>query len=141
MGTGPKIAIGMGVAFAVVFGLPMLAAMKKGGVGVAKPKNLTAADLANTSWEVSVMGHTASIDLNAGGQAVANVPPQVIAMAKQMMNMDVPPQVPGTWSVSENQLIVGVDFMGMKQQVRCEIRGEHIFYKEGEQEKEARRLR
>ncbi|MBP8129995.1 MAG: hypothetical protein KA184_10505 [Candidatus Hydrogenedentes bacterium] len=141
MGTGPKIAIAVGVVFAVVFGLPMLAMLKKGGIEAAKPKNFTATDLTNTSWEVNVMGHTASIDLNAGGQAVANVPPPVIAMAKQMMNMDIPPQVPGTWSVTDNQLVVGVDFMGMKQQVKCEIRGQHIYYKEGQEEKEARRLR
>lgn len=145
MEKGPKIAIGIIIGVVVIFGLLTLAAAAKKraaeGGGAAAPEGMTAQDLTNTSWEVKVMGHTASIDLHAGGQAVANLPPQVLAMAKQMLNMDIPPQVPGTWSVTENVLTMGVEFMGKKQQVTCEIRGQKVFYKEGEKEQEARRLR
>jgi len=109
--------------------------------GPPKEQPMTAAELANTSWEVTVMGHTTSIDLNSGGQAIANVPPQVAAMAKQLMNLDIPPQIPGTWSVSGDQLKLGVEFMGKKEQVTCEIRGKRVFFKEKDQEREARRLR
>ncbi|HNR29537.1 MAG TPA: hypothetical protein PKI11_01495 [Candidatus Hydrogenedentes bacterium] len=143
MGPGPKIAIGLGVAFIVVAVVPLVATIIRGGGvgGPPKEQPMTAAELANTSWEVTVMGHTTSIDLNSGGQAIANVPPQVAAMAKQLMNLDIPPQIPGTWSVSGDQLKLGVEFMGKKEQVTCEIRGKRVFFKEKDQEREARRLR
>lgn len=144
METGPKIAIGIVVGVVVVFGLLTLAAAAKKKAaegGASAPKGMTAQELTNTSWEVKVMGHVGSIDLNPGGQAVANLPPQALALAKQMLNMDIPPQVPGTWNVTDNALTMSVEFMGKKQQVKCEIRGKQIFYKEGEKELEARRLR
>lgn len=145
METGPKIAIGIVVGVVVVFGLLTLAAVAKKkaaeGGGPAAPQGMTAQELTNTSWEVKVMGHTASIDLHPGGQAVANLPEQARALAMQLLKIDIPPQVSGSWTVSDNLLTMGIEFMGKKQQVKCEIRGKKIFYKEGDQEQEARRLR
>ena len=146
MGTGPKVAIALVVAVVVLFGLLTLAAVAKkraaaGGGGPSGPPPMTAQELTGTAWEVTVMGHKGTIELNSGGVAVANVPPQLIAMAKQVLKMDIPPQVSGSWTVSGNALTVGVEFMGKKQQVNCEIRGRQVFYKEGDNEVEARRMR
>jgi hypothetical protein len=75
---------------------------------------LSAATLPGTAWQAPTPYGTVQIQLNPGGQLVANHP---------MVG-----SVPGTWSVSGNQVSGSATAMGQTIGIYAEIRGNNLWY-------------
>lgn len=95
------------------------------------PPLLNESNLVGTSWIVKHPSIPApvTITLNAGGQAVATVPPELRAIAIQMLGTD---HLVGNWSVNGGKLIASVNFQGQTHKVECDIYGDKIYFQDKE---------
>ncbi len=95
------------------------------------PPLLNESNLVGTSWVVKHPSIPApvTITLNAGGQAVATVPPELRPLAIQMLGTD---QLVGNWSVNGGKLIASVNFQGQTHKVECDIYGDKIYFQDKE---------
>lgn len=75
---------------------------------------LSAATLPGTAWQAPTPYGTVQIQLNPGGQLVANHP---------MVG-----SVPGTWNVSGNQVSGSATAMGQTINIYAEIKGNNLWY-------------
>lgn len=75
---------------------------------------LSAATLPGTAWQAPTPYGTIQIQLNPGGQLVAH---------HQMVGT-----VPGTWSVSGNQVSATASAMGQNMSIVAEIKGNNLWY-------------
>ncbi len=140
----------LGIFFLILFlviGVPFLAVIKNiivlqmaassqedtpaGPKPPPAPPLLNESNLVGTAWVVKhpQIPVAVTITLNAGGQAVATVPPQFSALAIQMIGTD---KLVGTWRVDGAKLIASVDFQGKTQTVECDIIGDRIFFQDRE---------
>jgi len=95
------------------------------------PPLLNESNLVGTSWVVKhpKLPAPVTITLNAGGQAVATVPPQLAPIAIQMLGTD---KLVGTWSVNGAKFIATVNFQEKEYKVECDISGEKIYFENRE---------
>lgn len=141
----------LGIFFLIVFlvvGVPFLAVIKNiivlqmamsseeepaqpGNKPTPAPPLLNESNLVGTSWVVKHPSIPApvTITLNSGGQAVATVPPELRALAIQMLGTD---RLVGRWSVNGPKLIASVDFQGQTHTVECDIYGDKIYFQDKE---------
>lgn len=142
-----KILIIFFVVLFLIIGVPLLAALKPiimyqlstSSVEETKsapkpppaPPLLNEANLVGTAWVVKhpSIPCPVTIRLNAGGQAVASVPPEFAPLARQFIGTDT---LVGRWSVAGAKLIASVDFQGKTHSVECEIIGDKIYYQDKE---------
>jgi hypothetical protein len=139
-----KILIGFFVALLViVLGLPMISVAKKMAMGqtaggassapVVKPPPapplLNSSNLVGTAWEVKTddIPVAVTIHMNAGGQAVATVPPMFAPLARGYLGTDT---LTGTWSVSGAKLTASVTVKDKTETVDCDIIGDRVFFKD-----------
>lgn len=92
---------------------------------------LDATNLVGSVWNVKTpeMPIAVQISLNAGGQAVATVPPLFAPIARQKLGTDT---LTGTWSVAGDKLNARVEFQGKAYDVACDINGDKIYYQNRE---------
>jgi len=95
------------------------------------PPLLNESNLVGTSWIVKHPSIPApvTITLNAGGQAVATVPPELRALAIQMLGTD---HLVGNWQVNGGKLIASINFQGKTHSVECDIYGDKIYFQDKE---------
>ncbi len=86
-------------------------ASKPGTKPPPAPPLLNESNLTGTSWIVKHkdLPCPVIIRLNAGGQAVASVPPEFSMLARQFLGTDT---IMGTWRVDGEKLFASVDFRG-----------------------------
>lgn len=92
---------------------------------------LDESSLAGTAWSVKTkdIPVPVTINLNAGGQAVATIPPALSALARQMLGTDI---ITGTWSVQGPKLIASVMLQGKEISIACDIVGDKLMYEGAE---------
>ncbi|MGI6139432.1 MAG: hypothetical protein ACOYI9_10390 [Candidatus Hydrogenedentales bacterium] len=133
-----KLLIGFLVVVLLVFVLPIVVGVVRattaggemGGPPPAGPKAaplLDAGNLAGSVWNVKTpeIPIAITITLNAGGQAVATVPPMFSALAKSQIGTD---RLTGSWSVQGDKLKASVEFQGKRFEVDCDIIGDKLYY-------------
>lgn len=92
---------------------------------------LNASNLVGTSWSVKTpeIPVAVTITLQSGGQAVATVPPEMAAIARQFIGADV---ITGTWSVQGSQVVAKVMLPNNTITIACDIVGDRLFFEDTE---------
>ena len=93
---------------------PQAAYAPPSGPAMPAQSGLSAATLPGTAWQAPTPYGTIQIQLNPGGQLVANHP---------MVGA-----VPGTWNVSGNQVSGTATAMGQTISIYAEIKGNNLWY-------------